>query len=136
MLVSQTTAPWASRSPGAEARRAAAGQRGEEDPDADGVGCDQETEQRHADIPHGPWTQQDARHGKQQDHEAQGRRRKQQPYPPRQVDDVPAFRLVNGREAPEQRHINRQNDDRLGASLAHRSAGACVQLGSGGVRCR
>jgi hypothetical protein len=54
-----------------------------------------------------------------------------------EVEDVPAFHPVDRREAAQQRHVKRQNDDRLGARLAQSNASACVQLAArGGARSR
>ena len=50
----------------------------------------------------------------------------QQPHPPRKVDDVPALRPVEGRETSEQRHVNGQDEHRLGPCLALGPADARV----------
>jgi hypothetical protein len=53
-----------------------------------------------------------------------------------EVDDVPVLRLVDRRQASQQRHISSQDDDRLGARLTQHPAITCAQLRAEGARRR
>ena len=127
MFVSQTTVPCASRSPALRLSGAAARERDDEHADGDHVGGDQQPEQRDARVAHPPGLSSASGAARSSDHQHEGRRREQQPRPPREVDDAPALRLVHHREAGEQRDVQRQDDDRLGARLAQHPAVARVQ---------
>ncbi len=114
---------------GAQARGARAGQGGEQDSHGDGIRGHQEPEQSDAGISHPSRPQPCGGRDEQEQHEQQRGCRQQRPHPPVEVEDAPALGRVDGGREGEQGHVEREDDDRLGARLAHGPAHPRVAFG-------